>query len=88
MYPQEAMNAGVWGNVTVSVIINEVGIVTSAHAVDGHRLLRSAAEELARNTVFAPAVVGGEPVNVKGFVTYDFVLLQVPPNKSFDPTAR
>jgi TonB family protein len=75
VYPQKALEAKVSGIVTVKLLVNETGLVVSARAIKGPRLLRKAAEGAAREAVFAPNLLGGEPVNVKGLVTYEFVLL-------------
>jgi outer membrane biosynthesis protein TonB len=74
VYPQKALDAKVSGIITVKLLVNETGIVLSARAVKGPRLLRKAAEDAARGAVFAPNLLGGEPVNVWGLVTYEFVL--------------
>jgi len=74
IYPQKALEAKVSGIVTVKLLVNETGLVVSAHAVKGPRLLRKAAEDAAREAVLAPNLLGGEPVNVTGLVTYEFVL--------------
>ncbi len=73
-YPQKALDAKVSGIVTVKLLVNETGVVVSARAVKGPRLLRKAAEDAAPGAVFAPNLLGGEPVNVTGLVTYEFVL--------------
>jgi TonB family protein len=74
VYPQQALDGKVTGIVTVKLLINDAGLVVSARAVKGPGLLQKAAEEAARETVFAPNLLRGEPVNVTGFVTYEFVL--------------
>lgn len=74
VYPASAKAANVQGSVTVKIMINEDGTVSSATAVNGHPLLRAAAEAAALEARFAPTLVGGKAMNVAGIVTYDFVL--------------
>lgn len=74
IYPAPAKAVNVQGTVTVKVMINEDGSVSSAAAINGHPLLRAAAEAAAREARFAPTLVGGKPMSVAGIVTYDFVL--------------
>jgi TonB family protein len=62
------------GAVRVQVTIDEGGRVISAHAENGHTLLRESAVSAARQARFTPAVVAGVPVAVSGFITYTFSL--------------
>jgi TonB family protein len=64
---------GVGGAVSVQVLIDENGVVTSANAVSGHPLLRAAAVEAAKQAQFSPTVLSGQPVKVQGVLTYNFV---------------
>jgi TonB family protein len=73
-YPQEAMDARAQGTVTVQIVIDEDGNVTSAEAVSGHPLLREAAVNAAKQARFSPTLLSGQPVKVTGLVTYNFVL--------------
>jgi TonB family protein len=72
-YPAIARAAGAEGTVTVAVVIDEQGNVISAKAVFGHPLLQSAAVNASREAKFAPTRLQGEPVRVKGMITYNFV---------------
>jgi protein TonB len=62
------------GQVAVQVTIDEHGNVISAHAMNGHVLLRSEAERAARNARFSPTYLSHVPVKVTGVITYNFVL--------------
>jgi TonB family protein len=62
------------GPVTVRVVIDENGNVTSAKAIDGPAPLRQPAEEAARKAKFAPTTENGITVKVTGTLTYDFNL--------------
>lgn len=73
-YPQLARNAGIYGMVTVQVLIDESGKVMSAQAVSGHPLLRSAAAQAARQARFSATMLGDQPVKVSGVITYNFTL--------------
>jgi protein TonB len=55
-------------------LIDESGNVTSAKALSGHPLLRSASESGAQSAKFAPTRMSGEPVKVSGIITYTFEL--------------
>ena len=62
------------GVVRVQVLIDESGKVVSARAENGHMMLREAAVSAARQARFTPALVSGKPVQVSGFITYNFSL--------------
>ena len=83
VYSQEAVYRRVSGTVTVQLLVSASGSVISAHAIEGPKLLRKAAEDAAREAVFSPNMLGGEPVNVAGFISYEFVL--PPPNSAQQP---
>ncbi len=72
-YPAAAKVVRASGTVTVQVMVDTSGNVTSAAAVSGHPLLRSAAVEAARSARFSPTLLAGEPVKVRGVITYNFV---------------
>lgn len=72
-YPAIAKSAHAAGTVVVQVIIDERGDVISAHAVSGHRLLRQAAIDAARQAKFTPTLLSGQPVLVTGTLSYVFV---------------
>ncbi|HJX91555.1 MAG TPA: TonB family protein [Pyrinomonadaceae bacterium] len=72
-YPAIARAAHASGTVTVQVLIDENGNVTSAHAVSGHPLLQAAAVEAARQAKFARTTLSGQPVKVTGVIQYNFV---------------
>jgi TonB family protein len=72
-YPTIARAAHASGTVTVQVIIDEQGDVTSAHAVSGHPLLQAVCVAAARQAKFSPTLLDGEPVKVTGVIQYNFV---------------
>jgi len=73
-YPAEARAAGVSGKVEVQVTISEKGQVIEAIAISGPELLRSAAEQAAKQWVFKPTTADGAPVKVQGLMTFNFTL--------------
>jgi TonB family protein len=72
-YPAMARTAGAEGLVVVEVVVDEGGNVIEAHAVSGHPLLQSAAVSASREAKFAPTRLEGQPVSVRGTLTYNFV---------------
>lgn len=72
-YPEEARVARVSGTVVVQVVINEVGNVIRACAIDGPPLLARASETAAMRAKFTSTSVHGQPVKVGGVITYKFV---------------
>jgi len=72
VYSEEAKRLKLHGRVTVKVVVDENGKVTSALALDGPAPLRQAAEEAARQATFTPATEGGINVRMTGTLTYDF----------------
>jgi TonB family protein len=72
-YPAIARAAHASGTVTVWVLVDESGRVISSHAVGGHPLLQNAAEQAAREARFTPTLLSGQPVKVKGIITFNFV---------------
>lgn len=71
-YPLAAKAVRAFGVVNVQVAIDEKGNVTAANAVDGHPLLRQAAENAARASKFNPTLLSNEPVKVSGVIVYKF----------------
>lgn len=72
-YPTIARQARVSGSVNVEVLIDETGNVVEAHSVSGHPLLQAAAVSAARQATFAPTRLNGEPVMIRGVITYSFL---------------
>jgi TonB family protein len=74
IYPREAREKKVEGQVTVSIVIGEEGTVISARPTSGPELLQGAAKDAALKARFHPTLVNGKPAKVSGAMTYDFVL--------------
>jgi TonB family protein len=73
VYPPIAKAARASGTVVVQVLIDEEGKVVEARAISGHPLLQNAAKEAALLAQFAPTRLSGQPVQVTGVLTYNFV---------------
>jgi len=72
-YPAIARAARASGTVTVQIVIDGRGCIESAHAIGGHPLLQAAATQAAQQACFTPTLLSGQPVKVKGVITYNFV---------------
>ena len=75
-YPANARRIGAYGVVTVEVMLDEEGRVTSARAVEGNIALRQSAVAAARLARFTPTVLSGKPVKVTGIINYKFTLVE------------
>ena len=73
-YPPALRSANVKGTVVVRVRIGTDGSVVSAEAVSGPVLLRGVSEAAALRATFTPTLISGEPVSVRGLLTYNFGL--------------
>lgn len=71
-YPNGARAVRASGAVTVEVVFDENGDVIDAVARSGHPLLRNSARLAALSAKFQPVSLDGEPVRVRGVVTYNF----------------
>jgi len=67
-----AKTANASGTVTVEVVVNEKGEVSSSSVVSGPQPLWSAAGSAARKARFAPPLHDGKPTKVAGVLTYEF----------------
>ena len=75
-YPPAAKRYNISGPVDVQVTISAAGSVTEAKAINGHPLLRGAAEEASRQWVFKPATLKGVPVETQVVLTFIFKVPQ------------
>ena len=71
-YPAAARAMHASGQVMVQVLVDEDGRVTSAKAINGHPLLRGAAEAAARQSRINPVRIQNENVKTSGFLIYNF----------------
>ena len=73
-FPLQAQMAKAHGRVTIAILIGETGRVIKTKAVcGGHPLLIPASIAAARAARFEPATINGQPIQVTGVITYNFV---------------
>lgn len=73
-YPAMAKAAREQGVVTILIVVDEEGNVTSAKAVSGPPILKGEGEKAASQAKFTPTTICGHPVKVSGVITYNFIL--------------
>lgn len=73
-YPTMAIAAHISGTVHLRAIISKDGTVRELEVVDGNPLLAQAALVAVQNWRYQPTRLNGEPVEVKTYVTVNFVL--------------
>ncbi|MBI4850269.1 MAG: energy transducer TonB [Acidobacteria bacterium] len=74
VYPAEAKEQKIEGDVVIEITINEEGKVSSAKTISGHELLSKSAEEAAKNWTFNPTSINGQLTKVSGVITFRFLL--------------
>ena len=72
-YPPMAKSHNVIGTVRVFAIVDENGKIWVTNS-EGPTLLRSAAEEAARNWTFPPSTFNGRPARIAGYLDFEFKL--------------
>ena len=75
VYPQEAKDQKVQGEVTVAVLVGKDGSVESTSVIDGPELLQQAAIDAVSQWRFRPGMKDGEPVQVKATISLNFRLI-------------
>ncbi len=75
-YPQSAAKTKISGTVTVTLELDERGVIAQVLDITGPPQLRQAAETAARGWRFAPTIIEGRPVRVVGYLLFKFA----PPN--------
>jgi TonB family protein len=73
-YPAIAKDSGAAGLVRVHVIVDETGKVIAVSRSEGPMLLRSAAEEAARQWSFEGISSDGRPLRLSGYIDFTFTL--------------
>jgi hypothetical protein len=71
-YPVDAKGARLHGTVVVQALIGSDGKVKNATAISGPPALRAAALENARQRVYKPTLVNGQPVEVETQISLNF----------------
>ena len=72
-YPESARASRLSGAVPVSVLVDVDGRVIAASALGGHRLLQESAVDAACRSSIEPVQLSGQPVQVSGVITFNFV---------------
>ena len=72
-YPEAARKTHDSGQIKVQIVINEIGNVQSAEALNGPESLKEAAVAAAWQCRFTPTLLVGQPVKVTGVIVYNFV---------------
>ena len=62
------------GSVSIKIEIDETGPVTDAKIICGGGLLAAVSREAALQWSFKPTTLNGQPVKVKGVLTFNFTL--------------
>ena len=73
-YPSIAKQSGSSGLVRVHVIVDEAGKVISIVGSEGPKLLRTVAEDAARQWTFGTTSVDGKPARLSGYIDFSFNL--------------
>ena len=73
-YPVLAKLTRVEGQVIMQAVVSRSGHVVATHVLQGHHLLRGAAEHAVRSWRYRPYVIGGRPTDVETIVFVDFRL--------------
>ncbi len=71
-YPEEAREAGVTGQVTLDITVNEKGEVTDVKVLDGHPLLIDSSMEAVRQYKVSPTLLNGASTQVIATVTVNY----------------
>lgn len=72
-FPATARAVGIYGMVSVAVLIDENGDVLEASASNGHPFLQPVSIKAALESKFEPITLGGVPVRVRGIIVYNFI---------------
>jgi len=74
VYPSEALNEKIQGEVMLEVLIGEDGTVRAVYVVNGPEVLRPAAQDAVKWWRFEPYRVNGRPAPVRTSIAVDFRL--------------
>lgn len=72
VYPLNAKQAGIAGDVVVKTTIDQKGSVVDMHVMSGPLMLRQAALDALRRWKFEPSKLDGQPISVQMLVTIKF----------------
>ena len=74
IYPQQARQLGLEGQVVIRATVNKVGAVTGVQVVNGPVLLQQSAQDAVRRRRYKPFLLRGEPVEFQTMVTLNYRL--------------
>jgi periplasmic protein TonB len=74
IYPGEALQGGIKGDVVLQLHVDQTGKVVRSLAVEGDPLLVAASEEALHGFQFQPYLLQGNPVAVESQIEFEFVL--------------
>lgn len=74
LYPEQALKAGIKGEVILQVEVDETGRVVRSLAVEGDPLLVAASVEALKDFRFRPYLIQGIPITVESQMGFRFVL--------------
>jgi TonB family protein len=74
VYPKEALDGRIQGQVALTLTINEAGDVDQAEVVSGDPILAKAAVEAAKNWKYQPFIKNGHATKIQSQVSINFVL--------------
>ena len=74
LYPEEAIRAGIKGDVILVVQTDETGHIVRSLAVEGDPLLTAASIEALQGFRFRPYLLSGNPVSVESQIAFRFTL--------------
>src|ERR1700691_5372941 len=74
IYPEQALRAGIKGDVILQVQIDETGRVVRSFAIEGDPLLVAASDEALKDFRFRPYLLNGVPLKVESQMGFRFVL--------------
>ena len=72
VYPQNAKQAGIGGDVVIKTTIDQKGNVVDMHVVSGPLMLRQAALDALKRWRYQPSKLDGQPIAVQMLVTIKF----------------
>jgi protein TonB len=72
VYPLNAKQAGIQGEVVIKTTIDQKGSVVDMHVVSGPLMLRQAALDALRRWKYEPSKLDGQPISVQMLVTIKF----------------
>jgi outer membrane biosynthesis protein TonB len=74
IYPEEAINNGIHGKISVKILVNRDGNVVKACALNGDDILRRPAEDAAMKWKFNRKVAAGRESFVESGIAFNFIL--------------